>query len=184
MSYQPSDEIAIKNAGRFIAEAECDAVKCEGGRRVAPRIKAMVDAGIVVMGHLGLTPQSIAQLGGYRIQGRNDKEIEMLKDDILAIEEAGAHFVLLEAMPPRAGKILHDAVSIPVYGIGVGPHVDGQLVIVHDMLRMQSADILKKPKFVKVYADVGKIITEAIAQYAKEIRDGTFPAEEHFYEVS
>jgi len=87
-------------------------------------------------------------------------------------------------MPPRAGKILHDAVSIPVYGIGVGPHVDGQLVIVHDMLRMQSADILKKPKFVKVYADVGKIITEAIAQYAKEIRDGTFPAEEHFYEVS
>jgi len=184
MSYQPSDEIAIKNAGRFIAEAECDAVKCEGGRRVAPRIKAMVDAGIVVMGHLGLTPQSIAQLGGYRIQGRNDKEIEMLKDDILAIEETGAHFVLLEAMPPRAGKILHDAVSIPVYGIGVGPHVDGQLVIVHDMLRMQSADILKKPKFVKVYADVGKIITEAIAQYAKEIRDGTFPAEEHFYEVS
>ena len=184
MSYQPSDEIAIKNAGRFIAEAECDAVKCEGGRRVAPRIKAMVDAGIVVMGHLGLTPQSIAQLGGYRIQGRNDKEIEMLKDDILAIEEAGAHFVLLEAMPPRAGKILHDAVSIPVYGIGVGPHVDGQLVIVHDMLRMQSADILKKPKFVKVYADVGKIITEAIAQYAKEVRDGTFPAEEHFYEVS
>jgi 3-methyl-2-oxobutanoate hydroxymethyltransferase len=184
MSYQPSDEIAIKNAGRFIAEAECDAVKCEGGKRVAQRIKAMVDAGIVVMGHLGLTPQSIAQLGGYRIQGRTDKEIDMLKEDILAIEAAGAHFVLLEAMPPRAGKILHDAVSIPVYGIGVGPHVDGQLVIVHDMLRMQSAEILKKPKFVKVYADVGKIITEAIAQYAKEVRDGTFPAEEHFYEVS
>ncbi len=184
MSYQPSDEIAVKNAGRFIAEAECDAVKCEGGRRVAPRIKAMVDAGIVVMGHLGLTPQNIAQLGGYRIQGRNDKEIEMLKQDILAIEEAGAHFVLLEAMPPRAGKILHDAVSIPVYGIGVGPHVDGQLVIVHDMLMMQPADIMKKPKFVKVYANVGKVITDAIAQYAKEIRDGTFPAEEHFYEVT
>lgn len=183
MSYQPSDEIAIKNAGRFISEAECDAVKCEGGKRMAPRIKAMVDAGIVVMGHLGLTPQSIAQLGGYRIQGRTDEEIASLKEDILAIEEAGAHFVLLEAMPPRAGKILHDAVKIPVYGIGVGPHVDGQLVIVHDMLRMQSADILKKPKFVKVYADVGKVITEAMAQYAKDVRDGSFPAEEHWYEV-
>jgi len=182
MSYQPSDELAIKNAGRFISEAECDAVKCEGGRRVASRVKAMVDAGIVVMGHLGLTPQSIAQLGGYRIQGRTDKEINLLKEDIIALEDAGAHLVLIEAMPPKAGKILHDSVSIPVYGIGAGPHVDGQLVIVHDMIGMQDPKILKKPKFVKRYADVGKIITEAIAQYAKEVRDGTFPSEEHFYE--
>lgn len=182
MSYQPSDEIAIKNAGRFISETNCDAVKCEGGKRMAPRVKAMVDSGIVVMGHLGLTPQSLAQLGGYRIQGRTNKQIESLKEDIIALEYAGAHFILLELMPNKAGKELHDAVSIPVYGIGVGPHVDGQLVIVHDMLGMQDPKILKKPKFVKRYAEVGKIITEAMAQYAKEVRDGTFPSEENFYE--
>ena len=181
MSYQPSDEIAIRNAGRFIAEAECDAVKCEGGKRVASRVKAMVDAGIVVMGHIGLTPQNIGQLGGYRIQGRDTEGIEVLKSDIIALEEAGCHMVLLEAMPPTAGKILTETVDIPVYGIGAGPFVDGQLLILHDIIGLQDPDILRKPSFVKRYSDVSSIILDSIKRYSDEVRSGVFPSEEYCY---
>lgn len=181
MSYQPSDEAAIRNAGRFIAEAGCDAVKCEGGERVAPRIRAMVDAGLVVMGHIGLTPQNLAQLGGYRVQGKTSRQVEALTSDIKAIEEAGAHFVLLEAMPPEVGAALRESVEIPVYGIGAGPHVDGQLLILHDVIGMQDPGILKKPRFVKRYADVGSVIVDAVSRYSADVRSGVFPSEEHFY---
>jgi len=181
MSYQPSDESAIRNAGRFIAEAGCDAVKCEGGARVAPRIRAMVDAGLVVMGHIGLTPQSLAQLGGYRVQGKTSSQVEALTVDIKSIEEAGAHFVLLEAMPPEVGAALRGSVEIPVYGIGAGPHVDGQLLILHDVIGMQDPRILKKPRFVKRYADVGSVIVDAVSRYSADVRAGVFPSEEHFY---
>jgi 3-methyl-2-oxobutanoate hydroxymethyltransferase len=181
MSYQPSDEIAIRNAGRFIAEAECDAVKCEGGKRVASRVKAMVDAGIVVMGHIGLTPQNIGQLGGYRVQGRDNDGIEVLKSDIIALEEAGCHMVLLEAMPPTAGKILTEAVEMPVYGIGAGPFVDGQLLILHDIIGLQDPNILRKPSFVKRYSDVSSIILDSIKRYSDEVRSGVFPSEEYCY---
>lgn len=181
MSYQPCDEAAIRNAGRFIAEAGCDAVKCEGGARVAPRVKAMVDAGLVVMGHLGLTPQSLAQLGGYRVQGKTSRQVEALTEDIQALEEAGAHLVLLEAMPPEVGAILSDAVEVPVYGIGVGPHVDGQVLILHDVIGMQDPRILEKPLFVKRYADVGSVIVDALTRYAADVRSGGFPSEEQFY---
>ncbi len=181
MSYQPSDESAIRNAGRFISEAGCDAVKCEGGRRIAPRVKAMVDAGIVVMGHLGLTPQNLAQLGGYRIQGKNKDQIEMLKKDILSLEEAGCHLVLLEAMPPEAGKYLKESVDIPVYGIGAGPHLDGQLLILHDILGLQDPALLKKPSFVKQYTDLASIIIDSIGEYCYDVRNEVFPSSEHCY---
>jgi 3-methyl-2-oxobutanoate hydroxymethyltransferase len=180
MSYQQSDEAAVLNAGRFI-KVGCDAVKCEGGRRVAPRIRAMVDAGMVVMGHLGLTPQNLAQLSGYRVQGKTMAQLDVLREDIVALEDAGVHMVLLEAMPPEAGMVLHDSVEIPVYGIGAGPYVDGQLLILHDIIGMQDPALLHKPSFVKRYAEVGDVIIEALSRYAEEVRSGAFPAKEHWY---
>jgi len=182
MSYQQSDEAAVVNAGRFV-RAGCDAVKCEGGRRVAPRVRAMVEAGIVVMGHIGLTPQNLAQLSGYRVQGRTEDQVGSLREDIAALEEAGAHMVLLEAMPPDAGRVLHDSVGIPVYGIGAGPHVDGQLLILHDVVGMQDPSILRTPSFVKKYADVAVIVVEALRRYCEDVRSGAFPAEEHWYKA-
>lgn len=180
MSYQPSDRDAIINAGRFIAEGNCDAVKMEGGRRMAGRVRAMVDAGILVMGHLGLTPQSLGQLGGYRVQGKNLAAYQQLLDDALALEEAGAHMLLLEAIPNEVAALVREHLSIPVYGIGAGNHLDGQLVIVHDLLGMFEEFT---PKFVKRYAEVGKLITESIAAYCADVKSGAFPTEEHFYAI-
>jgi 3-methyl-2-oxobutanoate hydroxymethyltransferase len=178
MSYQPSDRDAILNAGRLIAEGGCDAVKCEGGVRVAPRVKAMVDAGIVVMGHLGLTPQNQAQLGGYRVQGKTPEAARVLVDDAVALQEAGASFLLLEAMPPETAADVRAAVTIPVYGIGAGDRVDGQLVIVHDLIGLFDQFT---PKFVKRYCDAAGLIEGALSEYCSEVRSGAFPAPEHFY---
>lgn len=178
LSYQPSDETAVLNAGRFIV-AGCDAVKCEGGRRVVRRVRAMVDAGICVMGHLGLTPQNLAQLGGYRVQGKSFAAIERLTDDALALQEAGAFSILLEAMPSEAAAYVRDRLEIPVYGIGAGPFVDGQLVISHDILGNFVGDIA--PKFVKQYAKLGADIERVFREYAHDVRSGQFPAPEHCY---
>lgn len=180
MSYQPSDRDAVLSAGRFIAEAGCDAVKCEGGRRVAARVKAMVDAGIVVMGHLGMTPQNMAQIGGYRVQGKTKASYDALLDDALALEEAGASFLLLEAMPAETAALIRDRLKIPVYGIGAGDQVDGQLVIIHDILGMFEQF---KPKFVKRFVEAGALIEEGITRYASEVRSGKFPTRENFYEI-
>src|SRR2546423_7024915 len=133
MSYQPSDETAVRSAGAFVA-AGCDAVKCEGGARVAPRVRAMVDAGIAVMGHLGLTPQSLGQLGGYRVQGKSLAAAERLLRDAEALQRVGAFAILLEAVPAETAGVVRERVGGVGYGIGSGPHVDGQLVISHDML--------------------------------------------------
>lgn len=178
LSYQQSDEAAIVSAGRFIA-AGCDAVKCEGGARVAPRVRAMADAGICVMGHLGLTPQSLAQLGGYRVQGRTRQAAEQVAADALALRDAGAVAILLEAMPPESAAYVREQLDIPVYGIGAGPDVDGQLVISHDILGTFVGDIA--PRFVRRYAELGDAITTVFAQYAAEVRARTFPAPEHCY---
>lgn len=180
LSYQQSDEAAILNAGRFIT-AGCDAVKCEGGARVAGRVKAMVDAGICVMGHLGLTPQSLSQLGGYKVQGKSVAAADKLVDDALALQEAGAFAILLEAMPPEAAAYVRERVDVLVYGIGAGPHVDGQLVISHDILGTFVGDIA--PKFVKQYARLGNDIERVFKAYADEVREGQFPAPEHWYPV-
>lgn len=180
LSYQQSDEAAILNAGRFIATG-CDAVKCEGGVRIANRVKAMTDAGILVMGHLGLTPQSLAQLGGYKVQGKSVAAVDRLLEDALALQEAGAFAILLEAMPAAAAQYIRDRLDILVYGIGAGPHVDGQLVISHDILGSFVGDIA--PRFVSQYAQVGKTVEDAFATYADDVRKGLFPAEKHLYPV-
>jgi 3-methyl-2-oxobutanoate hydroxymethyltransferase len=181
LSYQPSDETAIRSAGAFIA-AGCDAVKCEGGNRIARRVRAMVDAGIAVMGHLGLTPQSLGQLGGYRVQGKSLAAAERLLRDAEALERAGAFAVLLEAVPAETAAFVRDRVNLLVYGIGAGPEVDGQLVISHDLLGNFVGDIA--PKFVKRYAEVGATVERAFADYARDVRAGVFPAPEHCYEIA
>jgi 3-methyl-2-oxobutanoate hydroxymethyltransferase len=179
LSYQPSDECAVRSAGAFVGEGGCDAVKCEGGARIAGRVRAMTDAGIAVMGHLGLTPQSMAQLGGFKVQGKTLAAAERIVEDALALEEAGAFAILLEAMPAEAAALVRERVNILVYGIGAGPHVDGQLVISHDILGTFVGDIA--PRFVKRYAEVGREIERAIGQYAADVRAERFPGPEHCY---
>jgi 3-methyl-2-oxobutanoate hydroxymethyltransferase len=181
LSYQLSNEDAIRNAGAFIT-AGCDAVKCEGGARVADRVRAMTDAGIAVMGHLGLTPQSIGQQGGYRVQGKTLGATRRVLDDALALQDAGAFAVLFEALPAESAAYLRERLDLIVYGIGAGPEVDGQLVISHDILGNFVGDI--KPKFVSRYADLDTIIERAFRAYAEDVRDGRFPAPEHCYAIA
>jgi len=178
LSYQVSDAAAVSNAGAFV-RAGCDAVKCEGGARVARRVRAMTDAGILVMGHLGLTPQNLAQLGGYRVQGTSRDAADRLVDDALALQEAGAFAVLLEAMPAETAAYVRERVSMLVYGIGAGPHVDGQLLISHDMLGNFVGDVA--PRFAKRYAEIGAAVEAAFRAYAGDVRDGVFPGPEHCY---
>jgi len=178
MSYQPSDETAVRSAGAFVA-AGCDAVKCEGGARVAPRVRAMVDAGIAVMGHLGLTPQSLGQLGGYRVQGKSLAAAERLLRDAEALQRVGVFSILLEAVPAETAAFVRERLDVLVYGIGAGPHVDGQLVISHDMLGNFVGEIA--PRFVKRYAEVGSTVESAFRDYARDVRSGAFPAPEHCY---
>jgi 3-methyl-2-oxobutanoate hydroxymethyltransferase len=180
LSYQVSNARAILNAGAFVA-AGCGAVKIEGGRRVAPRIRAIADAGIAVMGHLGLTPQSLGQLGGYRVQGKTLAAAERLLEDTLALQEAGAFAVLLEAIPAETALFIRERVDLLVYGIGAGPHVDGQLVIAHDVLGSFVGDIA--PRFVRRYAEVGTSTEQAIRAYGADVRAGRFPAPEHCYPI-
>jgi 3-methyl-2-oxobutanoate hydroxymethyltransferase len=181
MSYQTSDRDAIINAGRLISEAGCDAVKCEGGVRVVSRVKAMVDAGILVQGHLGLTPQNAAQMGGYRVQGKTRESYQQLLQDALALEEAGVFSLLLEGMPSQVAEKIKNHLSIPVYGIGAGNKVDGQLLIVHDLIGLFEQFT---PKFVKRYAETGKVIEEAIGRYCDDVRKEKFPTKKYFYEIS
>jgi 3-methyl-2-oxobutanoate hydroxymethyltransferase len=178
LSYQPSDARAIRSAGAFIV-AGCDAVKCEGGIRQARRVRAMTDAGIAVMGHVGLTPQSMAQTGGYRVQGKTRAAAQRVLDDAKAIEDAGAFAVLLEALPPEAGQMVREGLTIPVYGIGAGPQVDGQLVISHDLLGNFVGTIA--PRFVSRYANVDQEVERAFRAFATDVRAGAFPRPEHCY---
>ena len=180
MSYQASDEDAVLNAGRFLKEAGVDAIKLEGGVRVISRIRAILDAGIVVCGHIGLTPQSSGQLGGHKAQGRTVESARLLIEDALAIEEAGAQLLLLEAVPPEVASFITGKLSIPVLSIGAGPDCDGQLLIVSDMIGQFQAFT---PKFVKKYANVAEVITNAMKEYVKDVKAGAFPADEHCYHM-
>jgi 3-methyl-2-oxobutanoate hydroxymethyltransferase len=181
MSYQTSNEVAQINAGRLIAEAGCDCVKLEGGRKMAERVRAIADAGIAVMGHIGLTPQSLSAAGGYRVYGKTRAEFESILEDALALEEAGASFVLLEAIPEEPAGYVRDALKVPVYGIGAGRRVDGQLLILHDMIGAFVGDI--EPKFAKRYANVGQVVTQALTEYVRDVKGGQFPAAEHLYPI-
>jgi len=178
LSYQTADEAAVENAGRFYKEARVDCVKLEGGVRVASRIKAIVDAGMLVMGHIGLTPQSSSQLGGFKAQGRSLDSAKAQVDDALAVQEAGAGLILLEAIPPEVSGYIRDTLTIPVLSIGAGPQCDGQLLIVSDMLGVFEAFT---PKFVKRYAEVAKISTEALTNYVEDVRTKKFPEPKHIY---
>ncbi|MFH1942092.1 MAG: 3-methyl-2-oxobutanoate hydroxymethyltransferase [bacterium] len=180
LSYQVSDEEAVRNAGRFLKEAGVDAIKLEGGKRVISRIKAILDAGIVVSGHIGLTPQSSGQLGGHKAQGRTVESAKLLIDDALAIEEAGAHLLLLEAVPPEVSGFIAKKLTIPVLSIGAGPDCDGQLLIVADMIGQFQAFT---PKFVKKYANVAEVVTNALMEYIKDVKAGAFPTDEYCYHM-
>ncbi len=180
LSYQTTVADAVFNAGRFHKEADVDAVKLEGGRRVNPQIQAIADGGMLVMGHIGLTPQSSGQLGGFKAQGRTaDTALELI-DDAKAIEGAGAFALLVEAVPPEVSSIIRDTLRIPVYSIGAGVEADGQLMIVSDLLGIFQAFT---PKFVKKYANLGLAMEEAFTEYIKDVRSGAFPAPEHTYRM-
>jgi len=178
MSYQESNQLAIRNAGRFMKEGGCDAVKVEGA--MVDRIKAIVDSGILVMSHLGLTPQSRAALGGYRVQGKSLDATEKILKDALLLQDAGCSFLLLEAMPRESAAIVANELEIPVYGVGAGDKVDGQLVILHDLIGMFFEF---KSKFVKRYCEAGEMILEALKDYAFEVRTEKFPTKDNFYEM-
>ncbi len=180
LSYQVNVDDAVRNAGRFFKEAEVDAIKLEGGRRVCPQIRAIADGGMLVMGHIGLTPQSSGQLGGFKAQGRTAQTAVDLLEDARAVEAAGAFSILVEAVPPEVCKIIRGDLKIPVYSIGAGVEADGQLMISSDVLGIFQAFT---PKFVKKYENLGKRIVDAFSQYAADVRGGAFPAEEHTYKM-
>ncbi len=180
MSYQTSVYDAVVNAGRLMKEGRAGAVKLEGGKEVCPQIKAIVSAGIPVVAHLGLTPQSINTFGGFKVQGKTEAAAKKLIEDAKAVEEAGAFLLVLECVPAKLAKLVTDSINIPTIGIGAGAGCDGQVLVIYDMLGMFS-DF--KPKFVKHFANAGDMIREAVKTYIAEIDDGTFPAEEHCYKI-
>jgi 3-methyl-2-oxobutanoate hydroxymethyltransferase len=178
MTYHISVEDALRNAARFIQEAGTQAVKLEGGVTVADKVKRMVECGIPVMGHIGLTPQSVNQFGGHKVQGKSVEVAKRLLDDALALEQAGAFAVVLESVPARLAALITERVSIPTIGIGAGPGCDGQVQVINDLLGLFSEFV---PKHAKQYAKLLDIMTKAIGEYQAEIKAGVFPTKEHSY---
>jgi 3-methyl-2-oxobutanoate hydroxymethyltransferase len=180
MSYHNTTPEAVTNAGRLIKETGAHAVKLEGGVDMIDKIKAIVKAQIPVMGHLGLTPQSVNVFGGFKVQGRSEEEARQMIKDAKALEEAGVFAIVLECVPEKLAKLVSDSLSVPTIGIGSGNVCDGQVLVIQDMLNMYG-DF--KPKFVKTFADVGKVMREGLEAYVKEVREGTFPAKEHTFGI-
>ena len=178
LSYQVSPQDAIRNAGRVLQETGCHAVKLEGGRPMAETVRALVDIGIPVMGHLGLTPQSVHALGGYRVQDRDEPTAERLKGDARALEEAGAFSLVLELVPAPLASQITKALTIPTIGIGAGPACDGQVLVLHDMLGLNEEFAAK---FVKRYAALAEDVREAVRLFAAEVREGRYPGPEHSF---
>ena len=176
-SYQTSDEDAVNNAIRFLKEADVDAIKLEGGVRTTSRIKAITDAGVNVIGHIGLTPQSSGQLGGHKAQGRTAETAKLVVEDALAVQAAGVKMLLVEAVPPEVMKYIWETLDIPVLSIGAGPHCDGQLLIVSDVIGQFQAFT---PKFVKKYCNVAEVIVNGMKDYVAEVKNGTFPDEDQY----
>ncbi len=178
MSYQASVEDAVRNAGRLVKEGGAQSVKLEGGERYVPVIKAIVQASIPVVGHLGLTPQSLHEFGGYRVQGKDTASADIMISDAKALEKAGCFAIVLEGIPWQLGKRITDEVSIATIGIGAGPHCDGQVLVIQDMLGIYDEPL---PKFVKMYEELGEKIRSAVSAYVKDVKDGSFPGMEHSY---
>ena len=180
MSYQTSVYDAVVNAGRLMKEGRANAVKLEGGVSVCPQIKAITDAGIPVMAHLGLTPQSINAFGGFKVQGKNKAAARKLIDDAKAVEEAGAFALVLECVPAKLAKIISEQLTIPTIGIGAGAGCDGQDLVYHDMMGLFSGFT---PKFVKRFGNIGEAMQDAVKAYVQEVAEGQFPAEEHTFAI-
>jgi 3-methyl-2-oxobutanoate hydroxymethyltransferase len=179
MSYQPSVETAIRNAGRFMAEAGCDAIKLEGGNEMADRVRGIVAAGIPTLGHLGLTPQSVSALGGFRVQGKGALQAKRIVDSAKALEEAGAFGILLEMVPDRLCKVITErAENCIIMSLGSGPHAHGQLLIYHDMFGLYPKF---KPRMAKVFAQAGKLIQDGLSQYVEEVKNKQFPQPENWF---
>ena len=177
MSYQASLESALVNAGRFMKEADAQGVKLEGGREIVEAVRRMTSSGIPVVGHLGLTPQSIHQMGGFRMQGKTEDAARRIKEDALLLQEAGAFSVVLEAVPADLAREISESLTIPTIGIGAGPHCDGQVLVVNDLLGIYEKFT---PRFVKKYADLGNSMKQAFKEYIDEVKAGTFPGPEHY----
>ncbi|MBQ8042859.1 MAG: 3-methyl-2-oxobutanoate hydroxymethyltransferase [Clostridia bacterium] len=181
MSYQTSVYDAVFNAGRLMKEGRANAVKLEGGVSVAPQIKAIVDAGIPVVAHIGLTPQAVNALGGFKVQGKDEEAAKKLIDDAYAVQEAGACAVVLECVPAKLAELISSKLNIPTIGIGAGAGCDGQVLVYQDMLGTFGGF---KPKFVKEFAHVGELMREGFTSYIKECKEGTFPAKEHIFAIN
>ncbi|HWI41066.1 MAG TPA: 3-methyl-2-oxobutanoate hydroxymethyltransferase [Verrucomicrobiae bacterium] len=178
LSYQCDPAEARRNAGRLVKEGGAEGVKLEGGRNVADTVRAIVAMDIPVMGHIGLTPQSIHRMGGYRVQGKEAEQAESLLADALALQEAGVFSLVLEGIPLGLARRITDALEVPTIGIGAGPHCDGQVLVIHDILGLCEK---YSPKFVKRYAELGPLIAEAAASYVREVKEGSFPEERHSF---
>ena len=179
LSYQVSVEDAIRQAGRVMAETDCHGVKVEGGRHIVPTVRALVERGIPVMGHLGLTPQSIHALGGPRVQGRGEEQAARLREDAQALEDAGAHAIVLELVARGLAEEISRALTIPTIGIGAGPACDGQVLVLHDMLGLNEGF---NPKFLRRFGDLGTAVREAVGKYAADVRSGAYPDDAHSFE--
>jgi len=180
MSYNTCEKEAIFNAGRFMKEGGADAVKLEGGASVKEIVKAIVRAGIPVMGHIGLTPQTISMLGGFKVQGKDAKAAQKIIDDALSLQDAGAFSVLLEAVPAPIAKRVTERLTVPTIGIGAGVHCDGQVLVVHDMLGLFDRFT---PKFAKKYVNLSELILKAFAEYREEVMKGEFPTDKHSFHI-
>lgn len=180
MSYQTDRAEAIRNAGRLLKEGNVESVKLEGGREVADTVRAITDAGIAVMGHIGLTPQSVGKLGGFRAQGRTADAAHRLIDDALALQDAGCYAIVLEAVPAPVAAAVTQRLQIPTIGIGAGPECDGQVLVYHDVLGLYDK---VQPRFVKQYATLRQVIVDAFAAYRDDVVGGRFPAEEHSFSM-
>jgi 3-methyl-2-oxobutanoate hydroxymethyltransferase len=179
LTYQVSVAEAIRNAGRVLQETDAHGVKLEGGRYMAETVHALVERGIPVMGHLGLTPQSVHALGGYKVQGRDPGAADRLLEDARALEAAGACAIVLELLPAGVARRISEALTVPTIGIGAGPDCDGQVLVLHDMLGLNEGF---SPKFLKRFAELGEAVRDAVKSYATEVRKGTYPGKEHSFE--
>jgi len=180
LSYHLGTTQSVANAGKLIQEGQAQAVKLEGGREILDDVKAIIRAGIPVMGHLGLTPQSVHQLGGYMLQGKTEEQAKIMMEDALALEEAGVFALVLEYVPAELAAMISSKLSIPTIGIGAGVGCDGQILVTHDLLGLYQGTT---PKFVKRYAEIGESMKEAFTQYIQEVKQGVFPREEHSFHV-
>jgi len=178
LSYHLSVQQALTNAGRLIQEGGAQGVKVEGGRSIAPQVRALVEAGIPVMGHLGLTPQSVHAMGGYRVQGRGVEAAQAMLDDARALEEAGIFALVLEMVPAELARRITETLKVPTIGIGAGPICDGQVLVLHDILGFDEGF---NPKFLKKYANLGKVVREAVEAYDTEVKSGAFPGPDHSF---